>query len=123
MYLVRATTLNKLWRNQKSIGELSNKIVSALRMNLGERNNNENIINVGPDKQDEPVIDRTAFAKGADVSWLTTMESEGHSFYHRHRVEKACIKLLYVDLNVNSIRLAVLVTPGKVWNHIVDVWV
>ena len=69
--------------------------------------NNENIINVGPDKQDEPVIDRTAFAKGADVSWLTKMESEGHSFYNRNRVEKECIKLLKEDCNVNSIRLRV----------------
>ena len=34
-----------------------------------------------PTPQTPQEIDRTAFAKGADISWVTEMESKGMKFY------------------------------------------
>lgn len=63
------------------------------------------------------------FACGADVSWLTQMESEGRKFYtagpERHEME--CMQLLRDHCGVNSIRLRVWVNPDTVWNSIEDV--
>lgn len=76
-------------------------------------------------------IDRTTFAKGADVSWLTQMESEGYTFYNSNRVETECMQLLRDECGVNSIRLRVWVNPEeqeamkevKGWCNIDDVLV
>lgn len=61
------------------------------------------------------------FAKGADVGWITEMESTGCKFYNRDGVEKECMTLLRDDCGVNSIRLRVWVNPDKPWNTIPDV--
>lgn len=62
------------------------------------------------------------FAKGADVSWLTQMESEGRLFYTRDsRIPMECMQLLRDHCGVNSIRLRVWVNPDTVWNSIDDV--
>lgn len=68
-------------------------------------------------------IDRTTFAKGADVSWLTQMESEGYTFYNSNREEMECMQLLCDECGVNSIRLRVWVNPVEGWNNIDDVLV
>ncbi len=75
-----------------------------------------------PAVKDEPVvIDRTAFAKGADVSWLTQMEAEGAKFYTPGGQEMECMKLLRDECEVNSIRLRVWVNPAEGWNNVDDV--
>ena len=68
-------------------------------------------------------IERGTFAKGADVSWLTQMESEGLTFTNKKGVATECMKLLKEDCGVNSIRLRVWVNPAEGWNNISDVLV
>lgn len=48
--------------------------------------------------------DMTGFAKGADVSWLTQLESNGTKFYNAEGRSQECMALLR-DLGMNSIRL------------------
>lgn len=64
---------------------------------------------------------KSDFAKGADVGWITQMESEGSKFYNREGEEKECMTLLRDDCGVNSIRLRVWVNPEERWNSIPDV--
>lgn len=63
------------------------------------------------------------FAKGADVSWLTQMESEGLVFNSKSGVPTECMKLLKEDCNVDAIRLRVWVNPSSGWNNVHDVLV
>lgn len=70
---------------------------------------------------DEATTTRAAFAKGADVSWLTQIESEGGIFRNALGQEKECMRLLKEDCGVNSIRLRVWVNPADGWNNIDDV--
>lgn len=65
----------------------------------------------------------SGFARGADVSWLTQMESEGLKFYTRgeDRQEMECMQLLRDHCGVNSIRLRVWVNPKDGWNNVDDV--
>lgn len=69
------------------------------------------------------VIDRTAFAKGADVSWLTQLEAEGETFYAPDGTQMECMALLKEHCAVNAIRLRVWVNPEAGWNNIEDVLV
>ncbi len=55
-----------------------------------------------------------SFAKGADVSWLTEMESDNKKFYNANGKEQECLSLLK-DNGVNSIRLRVWVNPDGGW--------
>ena len=59
------------------------------------------------------------FAKGADISWLTEMESSGIKFYNSTGTEKECIALLK-GLGMNSIRLRVWVNPTDGWCNTTD---
>lgn len=70
----------------------------------------------------EPVKE-SGFARGADVSWITQMESEGLKFYTPgdNRREMECMELLRDYCGVNSIRLRVWVNPTDRWNSIEDV--
>lgn len=85
----------------------------------------------GDDKgEDAPVVpdpdpaETVFFAKGADVSWLTQMESEGYKFYSPTTgAEKELMTLLRDDCGVNAIRLRVWVDPADGWNNIDDVMV
>lgn len=63
------------------------------------------------------------FARGADVSWVTQMESQGITFKNRNGETKECMKLLKEDCNVDAIRLRVWVNPASGWNSIDDVLV
>lgn len=60
------------------------------------------------------------FAKGADVSWLTQMESAGIKFYTSGGTQQECM-LLLKTLGINSIRLRVWVNPAGGWNNTADV--
>ncbi len=58
--------------------------------------------------------DMSGFARGADVSWLTEMESNDILFYDSAKVETECMALLK-SLGMNSIRLRVWVNPESGW--------
>lgn len=62
----------------------------------------------------------TAFAKGADISWLTEMEDSGYTFYDRNNVEKDCYAILKEE-GMNSIRLRAWVDPEDGWCNTNDV--
>lgn len=73
------------------------------------------------DGQTSVEIDRTAFACGADVSWVTWLESKGYIFTNQDGVQKECMQLLRDDCGVNAIRLRVWVNPAEGWNNVQDV--
>lgn len=60
------------------------------------------------------------FAKGADVSWVTQMESGGIQFYNSAGTQTECMQLMK-DLGMNSIRLRVWVDPVNNWCNTADV--
>lgn len=60
------------------------------------------------------------FAKGADVSWLTEMESAGRKFYNNTGAEQDCMVILK-SLGINTVRLRVWVNPANGWNNKADV--
>jgi arabinogalactan endo-1,4-beta-galactosidase len=55
-----------------------------------------------------------AIAKGADISWLTQMESAGYKFYDSAGTQQDCIQILK-GLGMNSVRLRVWVNPSDGW--------
>lgn len=59
------------------------------------------------------------FAKGADVSWLTQMESSGYKFYNASGTTMECMQLMQT-LGMNSIRLRVWVNPANGWCNNAD---
>lgn len=61
-----------------------------------------------------------AFAKGADVGWISEMESQGKKFYNSAGVETEGMALLK-SLGMNTIRLRVWVNPTGGWNGLQDV--
>lgn len=61
-----------------------------------------------------PSKDAPAFAKGADISWVTEMESNGYKFYDASGHEMECTALLR-SIGFNSIRLRVWVNPQGGW--------
>lgn len=71
------------------------------------------------DGEQEP-IDRTAFAKGADISWTTQMEHEGIKFRNTNGDETECTALMK-QIGMNAIRLRVWVNPAEGWNNKGDV--
>lgn len=60
------------------------------------------------------------FANGADVSWLTQMESSGRTFLNSSGTVQDCFQILK-NLGMNSIRLQVWVDPAGGWNNTADV--
>lgn len=76
-----------------------------------------------PRQEAASIKKETGFARGADVSWLTQMESEGRKFFTpgEERQEMECMQLLRDYCGVNSIRLRVWVNPKDGWNSIDDV--
>jgi arabinogalactan endo-1,4-beta-galactosidase len=64
----------------------------------------------------------TAFAKGADVSWVTQMEASNISFYNSAGTATECMTLLK-SLGMNSIRLRAWVNPSAGWCNTKDLLV
>lgn len=60
------------------------------------------------------------FIKGADVSWITEMESSGLKLYNSAGTETECMALMK-SLGMNAIRLRVWVNPSPAWNNTADV--
>ncbi len=65
-------------------------------------------------------VPTTFFAKGADVSWLTEMESSGIKFYNTSGTQTECMQLLK-SIGLNTIRLRVWVNPADGWCNKADV--
>lgn len=76
--------------------------------------------NPGAGVNEPETIDRTAFAKGADISWVTEMEAKGMHFYNSEGKERECTALMK-EIGFNSIRLRVWVNPEQGWNGKEDV--
>ena len=75
---------------------------------------NENVDN-GQGKPDDTGGNAVkAFAKGADVSWLTEMEKANKKFYDAAGNERECMALLK-NVGFNAIRLRVWVNPADGW--------
>lgn len=67
-----------------------------------------------------PVIaDSSIIAKGADVSWVTQMESQGIKFYNKSGTQEDLFQILK-DEGMNSIRLRVWVNPSDGWCNTSD---
>ncbi len=68
---------------------------------------------------------RGAFARGADVSWVTQQEKEGIKFYTPtpEKKEMECMELLRDYCGVDAIRLRVWVNPADGWNGLEDLLV
>lgn len=85
------------------------------------RNDKSDTDRVGKENTIAP--QKSGFACGADVSWLTQMEAEGRRFYTpgENRREMECMQLLRDYCGVNAVRLRVWVDPKEGWNTIDDV--
>lgn len=64
--------------------------------------------------------DTSFFAKGADVSWVTQMESQGIKFYDTTGAQQDLFQILK-EKGMNSIRLRVWVNPPDGWCGTADV--
>lgn len=66
-----------------------------------------------PGTQEDPTptpADIDAFAKGADISWVTEQEQDGVKFYNAAGTETDCFKLMR-EIGMNAVRLRVWLNP------------
>ena len=56
----------------------------------------------------------TQFANGADIGWLSEMESKGYVFYNDSGIQKDCMEILK-EKGINSLRFRVWVNPANKW--------
>ena len=73
-----------------------------------------------PPAEKEPVTVSTGFALGADISWVTELESEGEVFYNADGDNMECTALMK-EIGMNAIRLRVWVNPEEGWSSASDV--
>lgn len=66
------------------------------------------------------LVRNNAFVKGADISWVTEMESYGCKFYNADGQERELTALMK-ELGCNAVRLRVWVNPANGWNGLDDV--
>ena len=64
--------------------------------------------------------DAAFFAKGADIGWVTEMESKGYKFYNNAGAERELTSLLK-ETGFNSVRYRVWVNPSSGFNNVDDV--
>lgn len=62
----------------------------------------------------EPEVQETVFAEGADISWVTQMESDGQKFYNADGKETECTALMK-EIGFDAIRLRVWADPEDGW--------
>lgn len=67
----------------------------------------------------KPPVVSSAFVKGADISWVTEMESAGIKFYDKNGAQKELFALMK-SLGMNTIRLRVWVNPADGWSNTDD---
>lgn len=63
-------------------------------------------------EQEELQPQEELFYKGADISWVTELESKGYRFYNTAGEERECTALMK-EYGMNAIRLRVWVDPSK----------
>lgn len=68
----------------------------------------------------QPVAVNPDFVKGADVSWVTEMESTGYKFYNSNGTQQDVMQVLK-DKGMNTIRLRAWVNPTNGWCNTADV--
>ena len=93
-------------------------IFSGCNKSTSANNSNSNNNNGGGGGNPPPVT--YPFAKGADVGWLTQMESQGINFYDSTGANLDCM-LILKNLGMNAIRLRVWVNPSNGWCNTTDV--
>ncbi len=71
-----------------------------------------------PDPYKPPVVS-ASFAKGADVSWVTQMESSGYKFFDKNKTQTDLFALLK-SIGFNSVRLRAWVNPSDGWCNTAD---
>ena len=94
-------------------------IISCGKSNSAPPNNNGGDTTTNP-PPDTTLVTHTTLAKGADISWLTEMESDGYKFYNRNGVQEDLFQVLK-DEEMNSIRLRAWVNPTDGWCNTADV--
>ena len=62
----------------------------------------------------EAEVQEIAFAEGADISWVTKMESDGQRFHNAAGEERECTALMK-EIGFDAIRLRVWVDPEEGW--------
>ncbi|HVW95056.1 MAG TPA: glycosyl hydrolase 53 family protein [Mucilaginibacter sp.] len=67
----------------------------------------------------QPPVVSSNFVKGADISWVTQMESSGYKFYDKSGKEQDLFVLMK-SLGFNSIRLRAWVNPSDGWCNTTD---
>jgi arabinogalactan endo-1,4-beta-galactosidase len=67
-----------------------------------------------------PPADTIQLVKGADISWVTQMETSGIKFYDSAGTQQDCFQILK-GLGMNAIRLRAWVNPSGGWNNTADV--
>lgn len=75
-----------------------------------------------PEPQPDPKPQPVAFAKGADIGWVTEMEAKGYKFYNAAGQQRECTTLMK-ELGCNAIRHRVWVDPtvGETHSNYCDV--
>lgn len=66
-----------------------------------------------------PPVVSASFAKGADISWVTQMESSGIKFYDKTGAQQDLFTLMK-SLGMNTIRLRAWVNPSDGWCNTTD---
>lgn len=69
---------------------------------------------------DTPSEETVTYAKGADISWVTEMESKNYKFYNTSGTETECTALMK-ELGFNAVRYRVWVNPSNNWCNKADV--
>ena len=64
------------------------------------------------EQNEEKVEEMVDFYKGADISWVTELESKGQKFYNANGQERECTALMK-EYGMNAIRLRMWVDPSK----------
>ena len=64
------------------------------------------------EQNEEKVEEMVGIYKGADISWVTELESKGQKFYNANGQERECTALMK-EYGMNAIRLRVWVDPSK----------
>ena len=75
----------------------------------------QNQTETNPDPTPDPTPQEdTFYAKGADLGWITEMESKGYKFYNASGKEMECTAL-FKEIGFNAVRHRVWVNPSDGW--------
>lgn len=73
-----------------------------------------------PQENEPATVEIPDYAKGADIGWITELESKGCKFYDNSGKERECTALMQ-SIGCNSVRYRVWVNPENGWNSKEDV--